>query len=95
MSYEYRPLSQETLARIIRTRSITINGLTEIELHPETRWVVIRNVSSNPIYLGNETVSEADGFVLKTDEIISLNVLPGFKVYVFASSAEIRVMEAE
>jgi hypothetical protein len=43
MSYEYRPLNQETLRRIIRTRAITVNGRVQISLDPEARWVIIQN----------------------------------------------------
>jgi hypothetical protein len=95
MSYEYRPLSQETLRRIIRTRAIRINGRVQIDLDPRTRWVIIQNVSDAEVYLGNSTVDNTNGFKLSPGDSISFNFLPGFEIYVYANNKEIRVMEVE
>jgi hypothetical protein len=95
MSYEYRPLNQETLRRIIRTRAITVNGMVQISLDPEARWVIIQNVSDAEVYIGGSTVDNTNGFKLSSGDSISFNFLPGFEVYVYANNKEIRVMEAE
>jgi len=95
MSYEYRPLSQETLRRIIRTRAITVNGRVQINLDPEARWVIIQNVSDAEVYVGNSAVDNTNGFKLSPGDSISFNFLPGFEVYVYANNKEIRVMEVE
>jgi hypothetical protein len=95
MSYEYRPLTQETLRRIIRTRAITVNGRVQINLDPEARWVIIQNVSDAEVYIGDSTVDNTNGFKLSSGDGISFNFLPGFEVYVYANNKEIRVMEAE
>jgi len=95
MSYEYRPLSQETLKRIIRTRAITVNGRTRIDLDPRARWVIIQNVSDAEVYIGNSTVEITNGFKLSPGDSISFNFLPGFEVYAYANDKEIRVMEVE
>jgi hypothetical protein len=95
MSYEYRPLTQETLRRIIRTRAITVNGRVKIDLDPEARWVIIQNVSDSDVYVGNSTVDDANGFRLSPGDTLSFNFLPGFEVYAYASNKEIRVMEVE
>jgi len=95
MSYEYRPLNQETLRRIIRTRAITVNGRVQISLDPEARWVIIQNVSDAEVYVGNDTVDNTNGFKLASGDAISFNFLPGFEVYVYANNKEIRVMEVE
>jgi hypothetical protein len=95
MSYEYRPLNQETLRRIIRTRAITVNGRVQIDLDPEARWVVIQNVSDAEVYVGNSTVDNTNGFKLSPGDSIFFNFLPGFEVYVYADNKEIRVMEVE
>ena len=93
MSYEYRPLTQETLRRIIRTRAITVNGKVKIDLDPKARWVIIQNVSDSDVYIGNSTVDDTNGFRLFPGDSISFNFLPGFEVYVYADNKEIRVME--
>ncbi len=95
MSYEYRPLSQETLRRIIRTRAITINGRVRIELDPKARWVIVQNTSEGDVYIGNSTVDNTNGFKLAPGDALSFNFLPGFEVYVYADDKEIRVMEVE
>ncbi len=95
MSYEYRPLNQETLRRIIRTRAITVNGRVQINLDPRARWVIIQNVSDGDVYIGNSTVDNTNGFKLLPGDSISFNFLPGFEVYVHAENKEIRVMEVE
>jgi ribosome-associated protein YbcJ (S4-like RNA binding protein) len=95
MSYEYRPLNQETLRRIIRTRAITVNGRVQINLDPEARWVIIQNISDAEVYVGNSTVDNTNGFKLSPGDSISFNFLPGFEVYVYANNKEIRVMEVE
>ncbi len=95
MSYEYRPLSQETLRRIIRTRAITVNGRTRIDLDPKARWVIIQNVSDEDVFIGNSTVDNTNGYKLAPGDTISFNFLPGFEVYVYANNKEIRVMEVE
>jgi len=95
MSYEYRPLNQETLRRIIRTRAITVNGRVRIDLDPETRWVMIQNVSDTDIFIGNSTVDDVNGFKLAPGDSISFNFLHGFEVYVYANGKEIRIMEVE
>jgi hypothetical protein len=95
MSYEYRPLSQETLRRIIRTRAITVNGRVQIDLDPEARWVIIQNVSDAEVYIGNNTVNNTNGFKLSPGDSISFNFLSGFEIYVYANNKEIRVMEVE
>jgi hypothetical protein len=95
MSYEYRPLNQETLRRIIRTRAITVNGRVQIDLDPEARWVIIQNVSDAEVYVGNSTVDNTNGFKLSPGDSISFNFLPGFEVYAYANNKEIRVMEVE
>jgi len=95
MSYEYRPLSQETLRRIIRTRAITVNGRVRIDLDPKARWVIIQNVSDAEVYVGNNTVDNTNGFKLSPGDSISFNFLPGFEVYAYANNKEIRVMEVE
>jgi len=95
MSYEYRPLNQETLRRIIRTRAITVNGRVQINLDPETRWVIIQNTSDAEVYIGNSTVDNTNGFKLSPGDSFSFNFLPGFEVYVYANNKEIRVMEVE
>jgi hypothetical protein len=95
MSYEYRPLTQETLRRIIRTRAITVNGRVQISLDPKARWVIIQNTSDSDVYVGNNTVDNTNGFKLSPGDSISFNFLPGFEVYVYASNKEIRVMEVE
>jgi ribosome-associated protein YbcJ (S4-like RNA binding protein) len=95
MSYEYRPLNQETLRRIIRTRAITVNGRVRISLDPEARWVIIQNISDAEVYVGNSTVDNTNGFKLSPGDSISFNFLPGFEVYVYANNKEIRVMEVE
>jgi hypothetical protein len=95
MSYEYRPLNQETLRRIIRTRAITVNGRVQISLDPEARWAIIQNVSDAEVYVGNSTVDNTNGFKLAPGDSISFNFLPGFEVYAYANNKEIRVMEVE
>jgi len=95
MSYEYRPLSQETLRRIIRTRAITVNGRVKIDLEVRSRWVIIQNTSDSDVYIGNSTVDNTNGFRLAPGDTISFNFLPGFEVYVYANNKEIRVMEVE
>jgi hypothetical protein len=95
MSYEYRPLTQETLRRVIRTRAITVNGRVQISLDPEARWVIIQNVSDADVFVGNSTVDNTNGFKLSPGDSISFNFLPGFEVYVYANNKEIRVMEVE
>jgi len=95
MSYEYRPLSQETLRRIIRTRAITVNGRVKVDLDPKARWVIIQNVSDAEVYIGNSTVDNTNGFKLSPGDSISFNFLPGFEVYVYGDNKEIRVMEVE
>jgi hypothetical protein len=95
MSYEYRPLNQETLRKIIRTRAITVNGRVQIDLDPEARWVIIQNVSDADVFVGNSTVDNTNGFKLSPGDSISFNFLPGFEVYVYANNKEIRVMEVE
>jgi hypothetical protein len=95
MSYEYRPLNQETLRRIIRTRAITVDGRVQISLDPEARWVVIQNVSDADVYIGDSTVDNTNGFKLSPGDSISFNFLPGFEVYAYANNKEIRVMEVE
>jgi ribosome-associated protein YbcJ (S4-like RNA binding protein) len=95
MSYEYRPLNQETLRRIIRTRAITVNGRAQIDLDPAARWVIIQNVSDAEVYVGNSAVDNTNGFKLSPGDSISFNFLPGFEVYVYANNKEIRVMEVE
>jgi hypothetical protein len=95
MSYEYRPLSQETLRRIIRTRAITVNGRVQISLDPKARWVIIQNVSDAEVYVGNSTVDNTNGFKLSPGDSISFNFLPGFEIYVYANNKEIRIMEVE
>jgi ribosome-associated protein YbcJ (S4-like RNA binding protein) len=95
MSYEYRPLSQETLRRIIRTRAITVNGRVQIDLDPKARWVIIQNVSDAEVYVGNSAVDNTNGFKLSPGDTISFNFLPGFEVYVYANNKEIRIMEVE
>jgi hypothetical protein len=95
MSYEYRPLTQDTLRRIIRTRAITVNGRVQISLDIEARWVIIQNVSDADIFVGNSTVDNTNGFKLSPGDSISFNFLPGFEVYVYADNKEIRVMEVE
>jgi hypothetical protein len=95
MSYEYRPLTQETLRRIIRTRAITVNGRVKIDLDPEARWVIIQNVSDGDVYVGNDMVDNTNGFKLAPGDSLSLNFLPGFEVYVYANNKELRVMEVE
>ncbi len=95
MSYEYRPLSQETLRRIIRTRAITVNGRARIDLDPKARWVIIQNVSDADVFVGNNTVDNTNGYKLAPGDTISFNFLPGFEVYVYANNKEIRVMEVE
>jgi len=95
MYYAFHPpYGTETITKILRTRAITVNGTVYLDLLPDTRWIIIRNVSNNPVYLGNETVLDTNGFVLKTDEFIGLNVMPTINIYIFASSpTEIRVIE--
>jgi hypothetical protein len=95
MSYEYRPLNQETLRRIIRTRAITVNGRVQIDLDPKARWVIIQNTSDSDVYIGNSTVDNTNGFKLAPGDSISFNFLPGFEVYAYANNKEIRVMEVE
>ena len=95
MSYEYRPLSQETLRRIIRTRAITVNGRLQIDLDPEARWAIIQNVSDADVFIGNSTVDDTNGFKLAPGDSISFNFLPSFEIYVYANNKEIRVMEVE
>jgi len=95
MSYEYRPLSQETLRRIIRTMAITVNGRVRIDLDPKARWVIIQNVSDGEVYVGNNTVDNTNGFKLASGDNISFNFLPGFEIYAYANNKEIRVMEVE
>ena len=95
MSYEYRPLTQETLRRIIRTRAITVNGRVRIDLDSKARWVIIQNTSDDDVYVGNSTVDNTNGFKLAPGDTISFNFLPGFEVYVYANNKEIRVMEVE
>lgn len=95
MSYEYRPLSQETLRRIIRTRAITVNGRVRIDLDSKARWVIIQNASDDDVYVGNSTVDNTNGFKLAPGDTISFNFLLGFEVYVYANNKEIRVMEVE
>jgi len=95
MSYEYRPLNQETLRRIIRTRALTVNGRVQINLDPKARWVIIQNVSDAEVYVGNSTVDNTNGYMLSPGDSISFNFLPGFEVYVYANNKEIRVMEVE
>jgi len=95
MSYEYRPLSQETLRRIIRTRAITVNGRVQINFDPKARWAIIQNMSDGDVYIGNNTVDNTNGFKLSPGDAISFNFLPGFEVYVYANNNEIRVMEVE
>ncbi len=95
MSYEYRPLSQETLRRIIRTRAITVNGRVRIDLDPKARWVIIQNTSDGDVYIGNSTVDNTNGYKLAPGDTISFNFLPGFEVYAYANNKEIRVMEVE
>jgi hypothetical protein len=95
MIYEYRPLSQETLKSIIRTRAITVNGRVKIDLDQRARWVIIQNVSDEDVFIGNSTVDNTNGFKLSPGDSIALNFLPGFEVYVYANNKEIRVMEVE
>jgi len=95
MSYEYRPLNQETLRRIIRTRAITVNGKVQISLDPEARWVLIQNVSDGEVFIGNSAVDNTNGFKLSPGDSISFNFLPGFEIYAYANNKEIRAMEVE
>ena len=95
MSYEYRPLNQETLRRIIRTRAITVNGKVQISLDPEARWVLIQNASDGEVFIGNSTVDNTNGFKLSPGDSIAFNFLPGFEIYAYADNKEIRVMEVE
>jgi len=61
------------------------------------RALVVHNASSVPVYLGNSSVTAADGLILAADEKIAFDMQgnPNVRLYaiVAAATAEVRIME--
>lgn len=82
----------------VTSTSITI-GATATKL-PTTnlsgrRVIIIVNISSNTVYIGNENVTTANGFALFSNQAISADIGDTVNIYGISTVAsEVRILEA-
>ena len=78
--------------------SVTI-GVTATKL-PTTnlsgrRVIIIVNISSNTVYIGNENVTTANGFAVYSNQAISADIGDAVNIYGISTVAsEVRILEA-
>ncbi len=94
-----QPFIGLTIRNTIRQNTVSITtAATAIPATPlsKRKVLIIVNISANIIYLGDSSVTTSDGFQLRQQQSIQINIDDSVVIYGIAGSAsEIRILEGD